>query len=158
MLLKCCTQYVSICRKLGSGHRTVKGRFSFQSQRRAMPNNVQTTTQLCSFFMLVGYAQNPSSQASAVCEPRTSRYTNDLEKAEEPEIKLPTSARSQKKQGDSRKTICFYCIDYAKAFLDHNKLWNLPKEMRIPYHLTCLLRNLIAGKEATLRTVHGKID
>ena len=53
---------------------------------------------------------------------------------------------------------CF--IDYAKAFdyVDHNKLWKILKEMRIPDHLTCLLRNLYAGQEATVRTGHGKID
>ena len=66
-----------------------------------------------------------------------------LEKAEEPEIKLPTSTGSSKKQESSRKTsICF--IDYAKALdcVDHNKLWKILQEMGIPNHLTCLLRNL----------------
>ena len=75
-----------------------------------------------------------------------------LEKAEEPEIKLPTSIGSRKKQESSRKTsICFCFIDYAKAFdcVDHNKLWKILQEMGIPNHLTCLLRNLYAGQEAT---------
>ena len=51
-------------------------------------------------------------------------------------------------------------IDYAKAFdcVDHNKLWKILKEMRIPHHLTCLLRNLYAGQETTVRTVHGTTD
>ena len=77
-----------------------------------------------------------------------------LEKAEEPEIKLPTSARSWKKEESSRKNIYFCFIDYAKAFdcVDHNKLWKILKEMEIPDHLTCLLRNLYAGQEATVRT------
>ena len=61
MLLKCCTQYVSKFGKLSSGHRTGKGQFSFQSQRKAMPKNVQTTVQLCSFPMLVRLCSNPSS-------------------------------------------------------------------------------------------------
>ena len=80
-----------------------------------------------------------------------------LEMAEEPEIKLPTLARSSKKQESSRKNICFCFIDYAKAFdyVDHNKLWKILKEMGIPDHLTCLLRNLYAGQEATVRTGHG---
>ena len=80
-----------------------------------------------------------------------------LEKAEEPEIKMPTSAGSWKKQESSRKNIYFSFIDYAKAFdcVDHNKLWKILKEMRIPNHLTCLLRNLYAGQEATARTGHG---
>ena len=83
----------------------------------------------------------------------------DLEKAEEPEIKLPTSAGSSKKQENSRKTSTF-SIDYAKAFdcVDHNKLWKILKEMGIPDHLTCLLRNLYAGQEATVRTGHGTTD
>ena len=75
-----------------------------------------------------------------------------LEKAEEPEIKLPTSTGSWKKQESSRKTSIS-----AKAFdcVDHNKLWKILKEIKIPDHLTCLLRNLYAGQEATVRTAHG---
>ena len=81
----------------------------------------------------------------------------DLEKAEEPEIKLPKSIGSQKKQENSRKNIYFSFIDYAKAFdcVDHKKLWNIFQEMGIPSHLICLLRNLHAGQEATVRTGHG---
>ena len=69
-----------------------------------------------------------------------------LERAEEPEIKLPTSAGSSKKQESSRKTS--YCIDYVKAFdcVDHNKLWKILKEVGKPDHLICLLRNLYAGQ------------
>ena len=83
-----------------------------------------------------------------------------LEKAEEPEIKLPTSAGSSKKQESSRKNIYFCFIDYTKAFdcVDHNKLWKFLKEMGIPDHLTFLLRNLYAGQEATVRTGHGTTD
>ena len=81
----------------------------------------------------------------------------DLEKAEEPEIKLPTSIGSSKKQESARKNLYFCFIDYAKAFdcVDHNKLWKILKEMGIPDHLTCLLRNLYAAQEATVRTGHG---
>ena len=73
-----------------------------------------------------------------------------LEKAEEPEIKLPTSAESSKKQ-EFQKNIYLCFIDYDKAFdcVDHNKLWKILKEMDIPDHLTHLLRNLYAGQEAT---------
>ena len=83
-----------------------------------------------------------------------------LEKAEEPEIKLPTSAGSWKKEESSRKNIYFCFIDHAKAFdcVDHNKLWKILKEMGIPDHLTSLLRNLYAGQEATVRTGHGTTD
>ena len=75
-----------------------------------------------------------------------------LEKVEEPEIKLPTSAGSLKKQESS--------FDYAQAFdsVNHNKLWKILKEMGIRNHLTCLLRNLYAGQEATVRTGHGTMD
>ena len=84
----------------------------------------------------------------------------DLEKAEEPEIKLPTSTGSWKKQESSRKNIYFCFIDYAKAFdcVDHNKLWKILKEMGIPDHLICLLSNLYADQEATVRTGHGTTD
>ena len=83
-----------------------------------------------------------------------------LEKAEEPEIKLPTSAGSLKKPKSSRKNIYFCFIDYAKAFdcVDHNKLWKILRAMGIPDHLTCLLRNLYTGQEATVRTGHGTIE
>ena len=82
-----------------------------------------------------------------------------LEKAEDPEIKFPTSAGSSKKQ-EFQKYIYFCFIDYAKAFdcVDHNKLWKILKEMGIPDRLTCLLRNLYAGQEATVRTGHGTTD
>ena len=81
-----------------------------------------------------------------------------LEKAEEPEIKLPTSA-DHRKSKKFQKNIYFCFIDYAKAFdcVDH-KLWKILREMGIPDHLTCLLRNLYAGQEATVRTGHGTTD
>ena len=86
-----------------------------------------------------------------------------LEKAEETEIQLPTSTGSlketfqKKRKSKAREfleNIYFCFIDYAKAFdcVDHNKLWKILKEMGIPNHLTCLLRNLYAGQEATVRT------
>ena len=62
-----------------------------------------------------------------------------------------------KKAREFQKNIYFCSIDYAKAFdcVDHNRLWKIPQEMGIPDHLTCLLRNLYAGQEATVRTGHG---
>ena len=75
----------------------------------------------------------------------------DLEKAEKPEIKLPTSVASSKKQESSKKHyFCF--IGYAKAFdcVDHNKLWKILKEMGIPDHLTCLLRNHVQVRKQQL--------
>ena len=65
-----------------------------------------------------------------------------------------------KKEKEFHKSIYFCIIDYAKAFdcVDHNKLWKILKEMGIPDHLTCLLRNLYAGQEATVRMGHGTTD
>ena len=87
---------------------------------------------------------------------RKGREYPGKEKAEEPEIKLPTSAGSSKKQ-EFQKNIYFCFIDYARAFdcEDDNKLWTILKEMGIPDHLTCLLRNLYIDQEATVRTGHG---
>ena len=77
----------------------------------------------------------------------------DLEKAEEPEIKLPSSVGSSKKP-EFQRNIYFCLFDYTKAFDcgDHNKLCEIPKEMEIPDHLTCLLRNLFARQEAMVGT------
>ena len=83
----------------------------------------------------------------------------DLEKAEEPEIKLPTFLNYRKSERLSEKHL-FLFFDYAKAFecVDHNKLWKILKEMGIPDHLICLLRNLYAGQEATVRIVQLELD
>ena len=84
-----------------------------------------------------------------------------LEKAEEPEIKLSASAGSLKKQESSRKTSISALLTMPKlltVWMDHNKLWKILKEMGMPGHLTCLLRNLYAGQEATVRTAHGTTD
>ena len=100
-----------------------------------------------------------------ILQARLQQYVNrelqmlrlDLEKAEEPEIKLPTSVGSLKKQ-EFQKNIYFCFI--AKAFdcVDHNRLWKILKEIEISDHLTCLLRNLCAGQEATVRTGHRTAD
>ena len=81
-------------------------------------------------------------------------------KGEEPKIKLPTSIGSLKKAREFQKNLYFCFIDYAKIFdcVDHNKLWKILKEMGIPDHLTCLLRNLYADQEAKVRTGHGTTD
>ena len=84
-----------------------------------------------------------------------------LEKAEEPEIKLPTSDGSSKKQETSRKTSISALLPMPKPLTvsdNHNKLWKILKKMGIPDHLTCLLRNLYAGEEATVRTGYGTTD
>ena len=103
-----------------------------------------------------------------IIQARLQQYMNNelpdvqagLGKAGEPEIKLPTSIGSSKKQESSRKNIYLCFIDYAKAFdcVDCNKLWNILQKMGLSDHLTCLLRNLYAGQEATVRTGHGTTD
>ena len=99
ILWKCCTQYASKFGKPSSGHRTGKGQFSFQSQRKAMPKKAQTIS-------------HASKKCSKFSKPRCNNmwtvnfqmFKLDLEKAEEPKIKLPTFSGSSKKQASSRKT------------------------------------------------------
>ena len=161
MLWKCCTQYDSKFGKLSSGHRTGKGQFSFQSQRKAMPKNAQTTTQLHSSHTLAKWCSKFSKPGlNSMWTVNFQMFKLDLEKSEEPEVKLPTFIGSLKKQESSRKNIYFCIIDYAKAFdcVDHNRLWKILQELWVPSHVTCLLKNLYAGQEATVRTGHGITD
>ena len=86
-----------------------------------------------------------------------------LEKAEEHRDQIANIRWIMEKAREFQKNIYFCFIDYAKAFdwVDHKKLWKILKEMGIPDHLTCLLRNLkrfVAGQEATVRTGHGTTD
>ena len=104
MLWKCFTQYASKFGKLSRGHRTGKGQFSFQSQRKAMPKNVQITAQLHSSLTLAKWCSKFSKPGFNIMETMNYQFKLVLEKAEEPEIKLPTSDRSSKKQESSRKT------------------------------------------------------
>ena len=86
----------------------------------------------------------------------------DLGKAEKPEIKWPTSVGSSKNQESSRKTSTFSLLTMPKpltVWISHNSdLWKILQEVGIPNHLTCLLRHLYAGQEATVRTGHGTTD
>jgi len=101
-----------------------------------------------------------------ILQARLQQYMNfqmfklDLEKAEEPEIKLSTSTGSSEEQQSSRKTSISALWNKAKAFdcVDHNKLWKILQEMEIPDPLICLLRSLYVGQEATIRTGHGTTD
>ena len=105
MLWKCCTQYASKFDKLSSGHRTGKGQFSLQFQRKAMPKNAQTTAQLHSSHMLVKSCSKFSKPGFRnTWTVNFLMFKLVLEKAEEPEIKLPTSVGSLKQQESSRKT------------------------------------------------------
>ena len=151
----------SICQqiwKTRSGHRTGKGQFSFQSQRKAMPKNAQTTAQLHSSHTLAKYCSKFSKWGfNSMWTKNFQMFKLVLEKAEEPEIKLPTSTGSSKKQESSRKTSALLTMPKPlTVWITIN--WKILKEMGIPEHLTCLLRNLYAGQEATVRTGHGTTD
>ena len=139
MLWKCCTQYASRLGKLSSGHRTRKGQFSLQPQRKAMPKNVQTTTQLhffhvlaksCSKFFKWGF--------SSTWTMNFQMFKLDLEKAEETEIKFPTSVGSWKKPESSRKTSISALLTMSKPLtvwitINCGKFWK-----RREYHTTWL--------------------
>ena len=115
ILWKCCIQYACKSRKFSSGHRTGKGQFSFQSQRKAMPNNAQTTAQLHSFHRLANeFSKFSKAGFSNMWTVNFQMFKLDLGKAEEPEIKLPTSVGSSKKQESSRKTSAFALLTMPK--------------------------------------------
>ena len=125
-----------------------------------MTKNAQTTAQLLSSHTLAKWPLKFSKPGfNSTWTVNFQMFRLVLEKAEEPEIKLPTSIGSLKKQESSRKTFTFALLTMPKPLTaDHNKLWKILQEMGIQDHLTCLLRNLYAGQEATARTGHGTTD
>ena len=161
MLLKCCIQYARKFGKLSSGHRTGKGQFSFQSQRKAMPKNVQTTAQ-------IALISHTSKVLLKILQARLQQYVNRDLPDGQAGFRKHRGTRDQianihwtiKKAIEFQKNIYFCFIDYVQVFdcVDHNKLWKILKELGIPDHLTWLLRNLHAGQEATVRTGHGTTD
>ena len=105
MLWRCCTQYTSKFGKLSSGLRTGKGQFSFQSRGKALSGNAQITAQLHSSHLLVKWCSKFSKPGfNSMWTVNFQMFKLNLEKTEEPEIKVPTSTRSSKKQESSRKT------------------------------------------------------
>ena len=122
----------------------------------------------CSNNCKIALITHASKVMLKILQARLQQYVNRelpdvqliLDKTEEPEIKFPTSAGSSKKQECSRKTSISALLTMTKPLTvwDHKKLWKILKDMRIPDHLTCLLRNLYAGQEATVRTGHGTAD
>ena len=123
MLLKCCT----LCEQIWKTQQWPLGQFSFQSQRKTMPKNVQTI-QLHSFHMLERLCSKSFKLSfSSIWIKNFQAYKLDSEKAEEPKINLPTFTGSQKKQENSRKKNVYFCFtDYTKTFdcVDHNQLEN----------------------------------
>ena len=145
MVWKCCTQYVSKFGKLSSGLRTWKIQFSFQSQRKAMPKNVQTTTQIIAFI------SHASKVMLQILKVRLQHYMN---------CELPDVQAGFRRQRNQRSN-CQHSLDHRKSKrvpekhllllyylcqslwrVGHNKLWEILKEKGIPDHLTWLLRNL----------------
>ena len=121
----------------------------------------------CSNYCTIALISYASKVMLKILQARLQQYMNcnfwmfklDLKKAEKPEIKLPTSARSSKKQESSRKTSIAALLTMPKPLTVCVTInWKILKEMGIPDHLTCLLRNLYVGWEATVRTCHGKTD
>ena len=125
----CCESAASKLGKLSSGHGTEKGQFSFQSQRKAMPKNAQTTTQLHSSHTLVKYCSKFSKPGfSKTWTMNFLMFKVCLQKAEEPDIKLPTSARSSNKQESSRKTSISALLTMPKPLtvwitINYGKFW-----------------------------------
>ena len=123
-----------------------------------MPKNVQPTARLHSSHMQAKQCSKFSKSGFNIAWiVNFQMFKPDLEKAEEQEINIHWIIG---KVREFQKNIYFCRIDYTRAFdcVDHNKLWKILQEMRIPDHLTCLLRNLYAGQEATVRTGHGTTD
>ena len=146
--LKCSLVLAIQVSKLSSGHRTGKSQFPFHSQRQAMPKNVQTTIELLSIYTLAMECSKSFRLGfSSTWTQSFQMYKAGLEKAVEPENKLPASVGLWKKAREFQKNIHFCFIDYAKGFdcVDHNRLWKILEEMGISDHLTCPLRNLYAG-------------
>ena len=126
-----------------------------------MPKNAQTTAQLHSSHMLCKVMLK-------ILHARLQQYVNHELSDVQAGFRKGRGMRDQianirwimEKAREFQKSIYFCFIDYAKAFdcVDHHKLWKILKEMGILDHMTCLLRNLYAGQEATVRTGHGTTD
>ena len=153
MLLKCCTQYASKLGKLSSGHRTGK-----RSVFLLMPK--KGNAKECSIYHTIALISHTIKVMLKILQARFKQYVNH----ELPDVQAgfrKGRTRDQianirwiiEKAREFQKNICF-CFDY----VDHNKLQKILQEMGIPDHLTCLLRNLYAGQEATVRTRHRSMD
>ena len=141
MMWKCCTQYASKFGKLSSGHRTGKGQFSFQSQKKG-------NAKKCSNYHTVALISHASKVMLKILHMRLQQYVNRELPDVQTGFRKSRGTRDQianicwitEKAREFQKSIYFCFIDYTKAFdcVDHNKLWKILKEMGIPDHLTCL--------------------
>ena len=158
MLLKCCTEYANKFGKLNSGHRTGKGQFSYNPKEGQCQRMFKLLHNCAHFTYWQSNVQNPSSRLQQCMNQELPDVQAGFRKGRGTRDQVTNSHWIIEKQGNSRKNICF--IDYTKAFdcVDHNKLWKILKEIGVLNHLTCFLRNLYAGQEATVRTGHGATD
>ena len=142
-----------------SGHRTGKGQFSFQSQRRAMPKNAQTTAQLHSSHTLAKECSNFSKSGfNSMWAKNFQMFKLDLEKTEEPEIKFPTSIGSSKKQENSRKTSTSVSLIIPKCVCRSQQTGKFLKRWKYQTTLAASWEICIACQETTIRTGHGTTD
>ena len=161
MLWKFCTQYASTFGKFSSGHRTGKGQFFIPIPKKGNAKE-------WSNYHRIALISHASKVMLKILQARLQHYVNRELTDVQAELRKGRGTRDQianihwiiEKAREFQKNIYFWFIDYAKAFdcVDHNKLWKILKEMGIPDHLTCLLRNLYAGQKATVRTGHGTTD
>ena len=159
MLWKCCTQYASKFGKFSSGHRTGKGQFSFQSQK----GNAKE----CSNYCTTALISHASKIMLKILQARLQQYMNRALPDVQAGFRKGRGTRDQianicwimeKARVPERHLFLLYWLCQAFDCIDHNNLWKILKEMGIPDHLTCLLRNLYAGQQATVRTGHGTTD
>ena len=139
MLWKCGTQYPSKFGKLSSGHRTWKGQFSFQSQRKAMPNNFQITLQLHPFHILASVCSKSFKLCFSSAGTKNFLMYNVFRKGRGTRDQIANIHWMTEKVREFQKNIYLCFTDYAKTFrcVDHSKLWKILKETGIPDHLTC---------------------
>ena len=158
MLWKCCTQNASKFGKLSSGHR-IGNRSVF------IPISKKGNAKECSNYSTIALISHASKVMLKILQARLQQYANRELPDVQADFRRGRGTRDQianirwimEKAREFQKNIYFCFIDYAKAFdcVEHNKLLKILREMGIPDHLTCLLRNLYAGQEATVRTGHG---
>ena len=165
MLWKCCTQYARKFGKLSSSHRT--GKVSFHS------NPKERQCQRMFNYLTIAFISHASKVMLKILQARLPQYLNQKFPDVQAGFRKGRGTRHQianihwiiEKAREFQKNIYFCFIDYTEDVdcVDHNKLWKILKEIGIPDHLTCLLRNLspdllYAGQEATVRTLHGTTD
>ena len=163
MLWKCCIQFgIWKFGKLSSDHRTGKGQFSFQSQRKTMPKNAEIIINFHTIILI----SHTSKVMLKILQARLQQYLNQ----ELPDVQVGfRKGRGTidqignihwiiEKTREFQKNIYFCFIDYANDCVHHNKQGKILKEMGTPDPLSCLLRNLYAGQEGTVRNGYGTMD